>query len=91
MQQPTEKQREVTSTLGLKGQMEGAATGTWSEDLSKEGHLTEAVASHRGTEPTHSGLAGRVPRNKDPNLPSGLLWCLPMTKSNQRPEGKEIH
>lgn len=80
--------RKQLPPLSPKEQMEGAVPGTLGEELSKDGHLTEAVASHRGTDPIHSGLEGRVPWNKYCNLPSGLLWCLPMAKTNQRAEGK---
>lgn len=54
--------------------MEGTVTGTLSKELSREGHLTEAL--HRRTEPIFSGLAGRISNTMIPIfLPHSLLWC----------------
>lgn len=89
---PSRNSGKQLPPLGLKGQMEGALPGTWSEELSREGHLTEAMASHRQTEPILSDLAGRAPQKKYPNLPlpaPALLCCPSVATSIQKPEGKE--
>lgn len=71
---PNKNQQEAAST---SGHMDGGAL--------QRGPPDSAVAFHRERVPTHSGLAGRRPQNKHPDvslfLPSDVLWCLPMAKS----------
>lgn len=75
--------------MGLKGQEEGAVSGT-----RKEGDSKERRAAWQELWPTMVTLQGGLEK-KYPHLtllpPSHLMQCLPLTELNKTPEGEGAH